>query len=312
MNDQVDQVNEAQGVVVGYDGSPSARLALEWAAETARQLGSRLTIVHSVNLSMVPAFPAVDLSHVEPMLEQAAKSLVDEGAEHASSVLEASHISTQYWLGSPAGQLVDASRGADLLIVGSRGRGRLRSGILGSTSYAVTAHAHCPVVVVRGPVETEDGAAVLHALRPGPEHPVVVGIDDSDAAQRALDAAAAWAEREHAMLHVVRVAHSAAMEAWTYAETARASTEDTHATREHAEQSVARQAGRARADHPGLEVTTQVLYGDPGRTLAELTRRTAGLVVVGSRGHGGFTGMLLGSVSHRLLHDGECPVLVVR
>jgi nucleotide-binding universal stress UspA family protein len=306
-----DQVNEVQGVVVGYDGTPSSRLALEWAAETARQLGSRLTIVHSVNLSMVPAFPAVDLSHVEPMLEHAAKSLVDEGAEHASKSLEPSLISTQYWLGSPAGQLVDASKDADLLVVGSRGRGRLRSGILGSTSYAVTAHAHCPVVVVRGPGDADADTDELHAARPGPGRPVVVGIDDSEAAQRALDAAAAWAEREDAMLHVVRVAHSASMEAWTYAETARAGTEDTHELRDHAEKSVARMAERARADHPELEVTTAVLYGDPGRSLAELAR-TAGLVVVGSRGHGGFTGMLLGSVSHRLLHDAECPVLVVR
>jgi nucleotide-binding universal stress UspA family protein len=306
-----DQVNQAHGVVVGYDGTPSSRLALEWAAETARQLGTRLTIVHSVNLSMVPAFPAVDLSHVEPMLEQAAKALVDEGADHASSVLEPSLVHTQYWLGSPAGQLVEASREADLLVVGSRGRGRLRSGMLGSTSYAVTAHAYCPVVVVRGRGEGEDGTDALHAVRPGPEHPVVVGIDDSEAARRALDAAAAWAEREQAALHVVRVAHSASMEAWTYAETARAGTEDTHALRDHAEHSVRRLSDRARADRPGLEVTTEVHYGDPGRTLADLSR-DAGLVVVGSRGHGGFTGMLLGSVSHRLLHDAECPVLVVR
>jgi nucleotide-binding universal stress UspA family protein len=148
-------------------------------------------------------------------------------------------------------------------------------------------------------------------VRPGPDHAVVVGVDDSDASQRALDAAAAWAAREHAALHVVRVAHSASMEAWAYAETAKAGTDDTHATREHAEQTVTRLADRARADHPQLDVTTEVLYGDPGQTLADLTVH-AGLVVVGSRGHGGFTGLLLGSVSHRVIHEAACPVLVVR
>jgi nucleotide-binding universal stress UspA family protein len=110
-------------------------------------------------------------------------------------------------LGSPAGQLVDASRDADLIVLGSRGRGRLRAGLLGSTSYAVTAHARCPVVIVRAGAEQqeqqEETAGDLHVARPGPEHPVVVGVDDSEAAQRALDAAAAWAEREHAALHVV-------------------------------------------------------------------------------------------------------------
>ena len=58
-------------------------------------------------------------------------------------------------------------------------------------------------------------------------------------------------------------------------------------------------------------MSTEVLYGDPGQSLAGLGA-TAGLVVVGSRGHGGFAGMLLGSVSHRIIHDATCPVMVVR
>ena len=58
-------------------------------------------------------------------------------------------------------------------------------------------------------------------------------------------------------------------------------------------------------------MTTEVLYGDPGQSLADLGA-TAGMIVVGSRGHGGFTGMLLGSVSHRAIHDAACPVMVVR
>jgi nucleotide-binding universal stress UspA family protein len=315
MNDQDDQ---SHGVVVGYDGSPSVRLALEWAAETARQLGTRRTIVHSLSLSMIPGFPAVDESQVEPTLHQAAEVVVGEGADHASRVLEESQIATQYWLGSPAGQLVDASRDADLIVLGSRGHGRLRAGLLGSTSYAVTAHARCPVVIVRAGAEQQEQqeeqektAGDLHVARPGPEHPVVVGVDDSEAAQRALDAAAAWAEREHAALHVVHVAHSVSMEAWTYAETTKAGTDRTHAVRDDAERTVTRLGNRARADHPNLEVSTEVLYGDPGQTLAELAAH-AGLVVVGSRGRGGFSGMLLGSVSHRVIHDAVCPVLVVR
>jgi nucleotide-binding universal stress UspA family protein len=162
---------------------------------------------------------------------------------------------------------------------------------------------------VRGPVDPSDEPAM--PPRPGRGHDVVVGVDDSDSAARAVDAAAEVAEREGAALHIVRVAHSASMEAWTYAEVAKGGTEETHAIRDHAEQSVTRAANRARARHPKVLVTTEVLYGDPGQSLADLGSN-AGLVVVGSRGHGGFTGMLLGSVSHRLIHDATCPVMIVR
>jgi len=303
------QARTTYGIVVGYDGSAGSRLALAWAAETARLQGKRLTLVHSVNVAMVPAYPAMDLSELEPLLADAAKSLVDDGAVRAGATLDASQVETQYWLGSPAAQLVDTSGQADLVVVGSRGRGRVLAGLLGSTSYAVAAHAKCPVVVVRGPAGPAPDELPMPP-RPGRGHDVVVGVDDSASADRAVDAAAEVAEREGAILHVVRVAHSPSMEAWAYAEVAKGGTEETHALRDHAEQSVTRAANHVRAQHPKLMVTTEVLYGDPGQSLADLGA-TAGLIVVGSRGHGGFAGMLLGSVSHRVIHDAACPVMVV-
>lgn len=298
-----DQARSTRGIVVGYDGSAGSRLALEWAAETARRHGKHLSLVQSADLADVHGHP-------ETALETVAKVLVEEGSGRAGGALDASQVETHYWLGSPAAQLVEASKNADLVVVGSRGRGRLLAGLLGSTSYAVTAHAHCPVVVVRGP-EGDEPDDVPSPRRPGPGHDVVVGVDDSDAAARAVDAAADMAEQEGATLHVVGVAHSASMEAWTYAETAKGGTEQTHAVRDHAEQSVQRAVDRVRAEHPGLSVTSEVLFGDPGQSLADLGA-TAGLIVVGSRGRGGFTGMLLGSVSHRVIHDATCPVMVVR
>jgi len=304
------QVRTTYGIVVAYDGSTASQLALEWAAETAFLEGKHLTIVHSVDLATAPAFPALDLSQIDPSLEHAAKALVDEAAVRAGGKLDASEVKTHYSLGSAAAQLVEMSGEADLVVVGSRGRGRIRAGLLGSTSYTVTAHAHCPVVVVRGP-GGKSPDDVPQPARPGRGHDVVVGIDDSEASMRAVDAAVEVAEREHAVLHIVRVAHSRSMEAWTYAETAKGGTEETHAIRDNAEQSVLRAADRVRALHPKVIVTTEVLYGDAGQSLADLGA-TAGLIVVGSRGHGGFAGMLLGSVSHRVIHDATCPVMVVR
>jgi nucleotide-binding universal stress UspA family protein len=254
--------------------------------------------------------PDPDATTDEPPPDYSAQALVAEGAERAGAILDASQIETQYWLGSPASQLVEASQDADLVVVGCRRRGRIRAGLLGSTSYAVTAHAACPVVVVRGPAGTDEEEAP-QPPRPGPHHNVVVGTDDSDASARAVAAAVEFAESERAVLHIVSVAHARSMEAWAYAETAKAGTDETHAGRHNAEQSVLDAANRVRAQHPEVIVTTEVLYGDPGQGLAELGAN-AGLIVVGSRGRGGFTGMLLGSVSHRVIHDAACPVMVVR
>ncbi|MEW1955264.1 universal stress protein [Terrabacter sp. NPDC080008] len=298
------------GIVVGYDDSVGSQLALDWAAETARQQGKHLTILNGVNIAGAPASPGMDLASFEPTMEKAAKSLVDKGAERAGTTLDASQIEVQYWLGSPASQLVEASKDADLVVVGSRGRGRFLAGLLGSTSYAVAAHAHCPVVVLRGP-EGETPDDVPMPPRPGRDHDVVVGIDDSDAAERAVDAAAEVAEREGAVLHIVSVAHSVSMESWAYVESAKGGTEETHAIRDRADQLLTHAANRVRAQHPKVIVTTEVLYGDPGQSLADLGA-TAGLIVVGSRGRGGFTGMLLGSVSHRVVHNAACPVMIVR
>ncbi len=294
------QARTTHGIVVGYDGSAGSQLALEWAAETARQQGKRLSIVHSGDMAKDPTLSQ----------EDAATSPVDEGSERAGAILDPSQIETLAMPGSPASQLVEASKEADLVVVGSHGHGRVRAGLLGSTSYTVAAHAHCPVVVLRGPAGDESGAAPK-PQRPGPHHNVVVGIDDSEASKRALDAAVEVAEREGAVLHVVRVAHARSMEAWAYAETAKGGTDETHEIRESAEKSVVDAGSQVRAEHPEVIVTTEVLYGDAGQSLADLGA-TAGLIVVGSRGRGGFSGMLLGSVSHRIIHDAACPVMVVR
>ncbi|HEX5969185.1 MAG TPA: universal stress protein [Intrasporangium sp.] len=304
-----------RGIVVGYDGSFPSQLALDWAIETARERGRPLTIVHGMNLAGTPGFSAMDLAHAEPVYERTAQEIVAEGAERAKKSLEVNQIETLYWLGSPAGQIIEASRSADLVVVGSRGRGRIRSGLLGSTSYAVAAHSHCPVVIVRAAAggDTDDLENLPRPNRPDAAHPVLVGSDDSTPSERAVDAAAEAAAATGARLRIVRVAEDLHVNTSTVIEAGAGAqgVEDVDTTLAGVGESLNTVAERVRAAHPSLEVTTEAVLGEPGATLSELGK-DAGLVVVGSRGRGGFAGMLLGSVSHRVIHDAVCPVMVVR
>jgi len=185
--------------------------------------------------------------------------------------------------------LIERSARAGLVVIGSRGHNAVAS--IGPVSVAVSAHANCPVVVVR------DHQAAGHG-------PVVVGVDESDCAQLALEFATEQAAARGVPLHIVR--------AWPY------STGLWH-EQPAVVQSVADAEHRALAElatswqekYPQLAVTAEFLVDHPAHALL---RKAAGaqLVVVGSRGRGAFRGMLLGSVSQSLLHHSPCTVAVVR
>ena len=199
--------------------------------------------------------------------------------------------------GPPAKVLCELSAGAGMVVLGERGRGGFAGLLLGSVATAVTAHASSPVVVVRGDISADP--------RTGP---VVVGVDDSSDGPAAVSAAFAEAAAHGVDLVAVR--------AWappaSWHSLGRPRHDDAIEEMESAERRILSDVVESgRGTHPGVTVTLHLPETSASDALVSASR-DAQLVVVGSRGRGGFRGLLLGSVSQQLLHHAHCPVLVVR
>jgi nucleotide-binding universal stress UspA family protein len=197
----------------------------------------------------------------------------------------------------PIPALLAAGDDAEVLVVGCRGRHPVAAAVLGSVSMAVVAHAPCPVVVVRA------------AARSGPDAPVVVGVDGSERDDATLQYAFDEAGRTGAQLvafhawsdvPLVTAMGIAVGEVGTWVQ-----------LRSEAEALATRRLGEWTAKYPDVVVHTRVVQDRPAHGLLELGR-TAGLLVVGSHGRGGFLGMMLGSVARQLVQHADCPVMVVR
>jgi nucleotide-binding universal stress UspA family protein len=141
MNGQLDRT-----IVVGVDGSPDAARALEWAIDEAKRRGMKVLLVHGVEVGAVAASPYGGGSVLE-QLEDSGRVLLGEAMEAVKAA--GLPVDCRMEIGSGAHALIEASRGAELLVVGSRGHGGFVGMLLGSVSNACTHHAHCPVVVIR-------------------------------------------------------------------------------------------------------------------------------------------------------------------
>lgn len=133
-------------IVVGVDGSPDAARALQWAMDEAERQGSRLLLVHGVEIGAAASSPYGG-GEVLEQLQTAGEVVLAE----ARAVVETRGlpVDTKLEIGSGAHALIDASRQASMVVVGSRGHGGFVGMLLGSVSNACVHHAHCPVVVVR-------------------------------------------------------------------------------------------------------------------------------------------------------------------
>jgi nucleotide-binding universal stress UspA family protein len=283
-------------VVVGVDGSAHSEVAVEWAAAHARDHQRPLTIVHAAGgLGRLKTFG--DVAATRRSLRMAGRRVTDHALGIAQRVDARLDISVYMPLAEARPVLLEAAETAGLLVVGTRGRGSLASFLLGSVSSDVSAHAGCPVVVVRR----------AHAAAPENElaGKVVVGLDGSHTSMAALELAfdlASWQRRPLAVLHAWGIESG-------YLDLTRADLRQQVAD-DHALLVAESLAGYGEK-YPDVTVTRHQVRQDPADALLAASR-SASTVVVGSRGLGDAAAILLGSVSRAVVERGHCTTVVVR
>ncbi|MGX1158864.1 universal stress protein [Streptomyces albogriseolus] len=278
-------------IVVGVDPDPSKRLALAWAADEADRRRLPLRLVHAQG---VPT-GGYRSGETRPSWEewnQALHELGDQVLKEAVAFVRSRHpeveVSTLLAEGEPAWVLRQEARGAALVVVGSWHLSRRREMSSSSVILPLTAHAPCPVAVVPEPEHVTQQPAYF-----------VVGIDGSPHAAAAVDVAFEEAALRGAHLRALYVWHPPLLGVL----------DEDAAVRECRRVLSETVAGRT-ATYPDVELHHEVVRGHPVQVLAEASEHALGLVV-GTRGRGGFTGMLLGSVSQGVLHHAGCPVITV-
>ncbi|MGJ9404907.1 universal stress protein [Nesterenkonia aurantiaca] len=330
------------GVLVGMDGSPASQRAFRAGLRIARQ--------RDLPLRLVGTFPrpVVTDAYYVPMMDEYFETVVREvqkmlGEYAAQAEQVGVPVTTRAVQGDPGSELVAESRSAQVVVVGKRGRNRFAGRVLGSVSAKLAAHASCPTLVVPERWETESAAELLAPAQDLPSHQgapaepltqveessprsherrhfanveqdlnfdseIVVGIDVQADPDLVVDLAAQAAALLQNPLTLVSAAPLNAQGHW-WPNTIEHNLDIPNLRRPYIEH-LQKSAERVSGAFPTVSVRWQFFDGSPAGVLSEASR-TAALVVLGTRGHGGFSGLLLGSVSQAVLNRAVCPVLVV-
>jgi nucleotide-binding universal stress UspA family protein len=281
-------------IVAGVDGSESALNATRWAAAEAKRRGLDLRVVHVWGVTGGYYGGGLPLpASVVDALEQDAQRVLDEAVATARETEPDLAVTGEMPCLAPIPHLVELSRTARMIVLGSTGRGGFTGMLLGSTAVAVSAHAHCPVAVIRG--QEHSG-------------PVVVGIDGSAASEPAIEVAFDEASQREVPLVALHVwsdlDYDSAFGSTRYLAGG-------EGLGEEEQRVLAESLAGWQEKYPDVVVQRVVVRDRARDQLLEWSKRAA-LVVVGCRGRGGFRGLLLGSTSQALIHHAECPVLVTR
>jgi len=278
-------------IVVGYDRSTDAKLAARWALDEAFRTGQPVEFFYAYEWPIwAPAASMVPTPAVWP--DEATRQAIKDTLAEAVADAQRSHPGVRTTIATADNEaalaLVRRSADAGLIVLGSRGHSAVIN-LLGSVSAAVSAHAQCPVVVVRG--------------RPDATAPIAVGVDGSATSEAALAFAAGEAAIRGVPLLIIR-AWKPAGGLWAESPIV------THGVTAREREPFDDLAAAWREKFPRLDITAEAVVEHPAEALTQLSA-TAQLLVVGSRGRGALRGMLLGSVSQHLLRHSACDVAIV-
>jgi nucleotide-binding universal stress UspA family protein len=292
------------GIVVGVDGSPPSKSAVQWAAHEARTRNVPLTLIHVV---VTPAWgPTPWLLSEAPLplpaeedsaLEEAGQKILGEAVKIAEDSAEddvAFEIKSELYFSVPVSTLVNLSKQARMVVVGCRGQNTLSRVLFGSVSNGLIHHAHCPVAVIPDSAQSTPVRSKL---------PVVVGVDGSAASELATEIAFDEASRRGVDL--------VALHAYRDADLPKVLNVQWSGDHPIPPQALAHRLTRWLERYPDVTIHPRIVCDNPARHLIEESQ-SAQLVVVGSRGRGGFAGMLLGSVSTAVALTATVPVIVAR
>lgn len=297
------------GVLTGFDDSEQGRLALHYAAAEAHGRSVPLTVVSAFTVPRAVAGYTDSAAEVtgDSLARQGAEQVLERARERLSTY--PGEVTYRVEHGDAAGVLVALSAEAELTVVGGRGRGGFIGRVLGSVASALPAHAACPTVVVNHHYEpvTDHASRFTHGAD---ERPIIVGVDGSDhgrvAALHAAETASAWNAPLRMVLAMPPLDHALM---W-YPELAGRGAGVVEQQKQQLQEKLDGEVRWLSGHFPSLEITGRVEEG-PAITIMREASENAQLTVVGTRGRGGITSALLGSVSRGTLLGARGPVMVV-
>ncbi len=281
-------------IVVGVDGSPAALAAVRWAATEAR--------IRQVPLGLVHVQPDPAGRYAEPETAAAIRpALLAQGEKWlraAADEIRELNPGVEQIVGEIVPTFIRLAASASMIVLGEKGIGGFTGMLIGSIANAVVSGASCPVTIVRTP------PLGSHELR----GQVVVGVDGSPTSEAAIQFAIEEASLRGRPLVAVHTWEEVFIDPELNDDKVAF---DTTFLAERERELLAQRLAGWQEKYPDVPITRIVSRGHPVRALLEYGE-DAELIVVGSRGLGGYHGMLLGSTSQAIVHHAPCPVVVVR
>lgn len=284
--------------IVGWDSSPAATAALDWALDTARSTGAVVQLVHAV--LAVPPVPYGEMPLDQGVYDDIANAILALGAQRAHERAPEVPITSERMYRGVSGALLECARAGDVIVIGSRSHGGFAGLLVGSTAVQVATHSDVPVVVLHAP-GTREGSY-------DPAGPILVGIDGTEASADALEFAMVLADQT---LRAVQAVHAWTLPPVELVPPNLLTSEQVTAIAADQERVAAEAVAGVRSEFPDVSLSVNSVQGVAADVLLKQSK-DASMIVVGSRGRGEFRGTILGSSSNTVLHRAACPVAVVR